>query len=249
LARVKEGWWEREEVERVTLDWVKTNCKITDRELELLKIINERKLVRRDMLEIISPSYRELGKNRTRIINRSIKKLFKNMCIDKTHEKQSLGEGNTPAILSVDKAGSIILGVKHKPRIKKVKKTVNDWHYFIRQLPINYRHINGINRLEVETILTLNEIGGEIIEWVHERPYELHYGQERLTVIPDVVAKLKFNTEHPKEFYAYIEFDTGSENVGYKEPPIIRDKIIKYKKYKLSKLWEGEYPHFPIILL
>src|SRR5690606_31610942 len=143
------------------------NCKITNREMELLEIIRDRKLVRRDMLEIISPSYRNIGSSRTRIMNRSIKKLFKNMCIDKAHENQLLGEGNTPAIVSLDKAGSMLLGMKHKPRIRRDKKIVNGRSYFVRKLPINYRHINGVNRLEVETILTLDELGGEITQWVH----------------------------------------------------------------------------------
>jgi len=251
LGRTRKGWYERpwEETEKITLDFVKTNCKITKREKELLKIINERKMVRRDMLEIISPSYRYLGENRTRLINRSVKKLFHNMCIDKINERQEFNSGNTPAILSLDRAGSIILGVKHKRRIKHVKSIVNGQTEITRRLPSNYRHINGVNQLEVDTILFCEDTGSELVEWVHEKPQELHYGVERLIVIPDIGMTLKLNTEHPKTFYAFIEFDTGSEGIREKEPKIIRDKIIKYKKYKLSRLWENDYPKFPMILL
>lgn len=198
------------------------------------------------MLEIISPSYRNLGINRTRIMNRSINKLFKNMCIDKIHEKQEFSSGNTPAILSLDRAGSIILGIQHKSRIKHIKSIVNGRTRITRKLPSNYRHIHGVNRIEMETILFCEDTGNEIVRWVHEKPQELHYANERVVVIPDLGVELKIAQ---KPFYAFIEYDTGSESKREREPPIIRDKIIKYKKYKLSRLWENEYPRFPMLLL
>ena len=249
MAKSRKSWFERETPEKITLDWTKINCKITERERELLDIINKRKMVRRDMLEIISPSYRHLGNNRTRLMNRSVKKLYSNFCIDKIHEIQEFPKGNTPAILSLDRAGSIILGIPHKRRIKQNTNIKNGKKYVQRRLPSNYRHINGINQLEVDTILFCEENTTEIIQWVHEKPQKLVYGQENVIVIPDIVLELKFNTEQSRAFYAFIEFDTASENRGYKEPPIIRDKVIKYKKYKLSRLWENEYDSFPMLLL
>lgn len=202
-------------------------------------------MVRRDMLEIISPSYRNLGSSRTRLMNRSVNKLFTNMCLDKVHEKQEFTSGNTPAILSLDRAGSLILGIPHKQRIKHIKSIVNGQTRITRRLPANYRHIHGVNQLEVDTILFCEETGNEIVRWVHEKPQELHYGNEKVVVIPDVGLELKVRQ---KPFYAFIEYDTSSENSGYKEPPIIRDKVIKYKKYKLSRLWESEYPRFPFLI-
>lgn len=244
LSRKK--WYERVEIDRVTKDYVKTNCKITKREFELLEIIHDRKLVRRDMLEIISPSYRGLGNSRTRIINRSINKLFQMSCVDKVHERQEFMSGNYPATISIDKCGSIILGIQHKPRIKHMKSIVNGRAMITRKLPSNYRHIHGVNRIEVDTILFCEDTGSEIIRWVHENPQELHYANERVVVIPDIGMELKIAQ---KPFYAFIEYDTGSESKREREPPIIRDKIIKYKKYKLSRLWENEYPRFPMLLL
>jgi hypothetical protein len=248
MGKSKESWWEREEIKKVTLDYIKTNCKITNRERELLQIIKDRKLVRRDMLEIISPSYRLLGSSRTRIMNRSIKKLFKNMCIDKVHESQGYREGNTPAIISLDKAGSLILGINHRNRIKHVTRNINGVDCVFRQLPINYRHINGVNSLEVETIQCVEEERGEIINWILESPITFHYGQEKISLIPDVKMSVKLCSGHEKIFYAFIEYDTGSESIRQKEPKIIRDKILKYRKYKRSRLWESIYPSFPIVL-
>lgn len=242
MARLRRHWYEREEAKKVNLDWVKTHVRLTKREEELLRIIYDRKLVRRDMLEIISPSYRNIGDSRTRVMNRSIRKMFESMCIDKVHEESKYREGNSPAIIAIDKAGSLILGESHKPRIKHI----DSGGYIKRMLPINFRHINGVNQLEVETILLCESTGNELIEWVHEKPQELYYAQEKITIIPDVAMQLKLNG---KPFYAFVEYDTGAENLRYKEPPIIKDKIIKYRRYKASSLWQNEYPYFPMVLL
>ena len=238
-GRIRRGWYERQEIQRVTLDWIKANCKITDREMELLQIVKERKLVRRDMLEIISPSYRKLGKGRTKILNKSIRKLFEGNCLDKIHEELG-GGGNNPCTVALDKGGSLLLGVSHRKRIShRVERG-----YMKRSLPANYRHVNGVNKLEVETILFCEDTGSEILYWTHEEPQELHYGQEKVVVIPDVRVALKMRD---KPFYAFIEYDTGSEDRRNKNDfPTIRDKLIKYKKYKISKLWDT--PYFPVIL-
>jgi hypothetical protein len=103
VGRNREGWFERNEIQKVTLDWVKTNCNLTTREEEVLQLVYDRKLVRRDHLEVISESYRNAGENRTILINRAIKKMYKKMCIDKIHEAQEIGKGSKPCIVSVDK--------------------------------------------------------------------------------------------------------------------------------------------------
>lgn len=246
MGRVKKGWYERFEVKKINKDWVDTNVRLTDREIELLEIINYRKLVRRDMLEIISPSYRYLSnKNRTRIINKSISKMFNSMVVDKVHEPQRFKRGNTPAVVALDRAGSLILGVPFKQRIRQNKYVLGGVEYIHRQLPANFRHINGVNQLEVDTILFCEETGNELSKWVIEKPIELFYGQDKVVLIPDVLLGLKLEN---RELFAFLEYDTGSENLRYKEPPIIREKIIKYKKYMLSKLWEKEFLNFPLLV-
>lgn len=243
---MRSKWYEREEVGKITLDYVKSNCRYTKREKELMEIINERKLVRRDMLEIISPSYRNIGKNRTRLINKSLNKLFTQSCIDKVHEKQIMTKGNTPAIFSIDRAGSIILGQKHTQRIRQVKKSVGSKRYIHRELPLNFRHINGVNSLEVETINFCEDSDAEILNWSIEKECVFYYGQEKHVLIPDVKLSLKVNE---KVYNIFLEYDTGSENIRYKEPPIIKNKILNYRKYKLSKIWENEFNNFPIVVL
>ena len=239
----RRGWYERPQISRINLDWVKTNCKITKREMELLKIIRDRKLVRRDHLEIISPSYRFIEKNRTKILNKSISKLFVKHCIDKIHEEREFGRGgNNPCIVALDRGGSLLLGIPHRKRIIHH----NNGKYIKRYLPSNYRHINGVNSVEVQTIIFCEETGNEIIGWHHEKPQELFYGQEKIVLIPDVGVTLKINQ---KPFYAFLEYDTGTEDFRYsKSFPTIYEKLVKYKKWKMSKLWEKDYLYFPVLL-
>jgi hypothetical protein len=247
MGRLKRGWYERQETEKITLDWVKTNCRVTPRELELLRLVYDRKLVRRDHLEIISPSYRNAGDGRTKILNNSITKLFRQMCLDKIHEKGELGKGNYPCTVALDRAGSILLGLPHKRRIIHNVNKYNGEIYITRSLPSNYRHINGINLLETQTIMICDDIGYSIEKWNLEVPREFHYANEEILLKPDITLEISNGN---KSFLGFIEFDTGSENLRYKTNfPIIHDKIVKYKKYKMSTLWEDEFDYFPLLLL
>lgn len=247
MERARRGWYEREEIQKVTLDWINTNCNLTQREKEILQLVYDRKLIRRDHLETISPSFRSVGANRTVLLNRAIKKLYGKMCLDKVHEPQEIGKGNKPSIVGLDKAGSLILGVPHKRRIAHKKSIFKGKEYITRSLPANFKHINGINQLEVDTILYCEESNCILETWKHELGREIYYGTEKILIIPDIYMELLIKD---KKLICFIEFDTGSENHRYKSNfPIIHDKIIKYKKYKVSKVWEDNFEYFPMLLL
>lgn len=245
MERNREGWYERAEIKKVTSDWVNLNCKLTDRERELLQLIYDRKLVKRDHLEIISPSYRKLGISRTRLLNRAIKKMYKNMILDKVHEKQEIGKGNNPCIVSIDKAGSLILGMPHKKRIIQRVSKHRGKEYIRRHLGANYKHIQGVNQIEVDTILLCDSSGYEILEWQLEQSKKFNYNEEKIVLIPDAFMILNING---KRLAAFIEYDTGSEGIREKEPKVLREKLIKYKRYKSSQLWDEEewQKHFDV---
>jgi len=246
LARTKRRWYERELIKRINRNWVEANCRLTQRELELLKIIYDRKIIRRDLLEIIAPPYRNLGENRTQILNRSIRKLFEQMCIDKVHEKQVFQKGNTPAFVAIDKAGAILLDRPFKQRIKTAIKNINGKEYVFRKLPSNYKHLHHIHLLEAETITFCEQNDCELICWRIEdgNTKNFTFNNEAITLIPDVFAILKFQN---KTLALFLEYDSGTENERHLQPKTIQDKIIKYKKYYLSMLWQNEdwQIHFP----
>jgi hypothetical protein len=209
-------------------------------------LVYDRKLVRRDHLEIISPSYRRLGENRSILLNRAIKKLFHQMVLDKVHEVQEIGKGNTPSIVAIDKGGSIILGVPHKKRITHKASTVKGITYITRNLPSNYRHINGVNQAEVDTILFCEHTNNDLLQWKLEVATTFHYNGEEKLFIPDAFMELRFGD---KQFLAFLEYDTGSENLRKKNDfPIIYEKLQNYRRYKRSKLWIDKYAYFPVLL-
>lgn len=245
-------WYERNEVKRVNMDWVKTNCKLTARELELLPLIYERRLVRRDHLEIISPSYRGLGDNRTVILNRSLTKMFQQMVIDKVHEKQEIKKGNFPAIVSLDKAGSLIIGEEHKKRIIYDVSEHAGIEYINRRLPINYYHIQCVNQLEVDTILFCEKYNFNILFWSLEKPKSFMLNGEEIMLIPDVLTIINVKG---KNIALFIEYDTGSESLRMKKPKVLADKFQRYKDYLKSEVWLKDRwqkhfnnPIFPLIV-
>lgn len=247
MGRFRRSWYEREEVSKVTLDWLKSNVRLTHREMELLQVVSERKLVNREHLETLVPSYRHLGNNRTRLINRSIRKLFDNMCLDKIHEKQDLGKGNSPCIVALDRGGSLLLNLSHKRRIPHHKMLVNGQAEIRRSVPLTYRHVNGINKIEVETILFCEQQGYEILEWKHEHGREFKFNSEKILMIPDVSIKLKIKN---KTVNIFLEYDTGKEGIRSKKSfPVIYEKVLNYRKYKLSKLWAEDFTYFPLVFL
>ena len=169
------------------------------------------------------------------------------MCLDKVHEKQELGKGNTPSILALERGGSILLNIPHKRRIPQKKMLVNGEIKIERHVPLIYRHTNGINQMEVETILLCEKYGYEIKIWEHEKSAIFKYNNEDIVFIPDVFVRLRIGE---KEVDLFLEYDTGQENIRNKNNfPVIYDKIIRYKKYKKSMLWQNHSEKFPIVLL
>lgn len=249
----KKKWYERQEILKINQDWVSMHCKnITKREMKILEILSERKLIRRDHLEIINDDYRKLGNNRTLILNRSLKKLFEKSCVDKVHEEPEFQKGNLPAVFALDRAGAILLkqDKKFKRRIKQIYKFGNGEKYPFRELPNNYPHIHGVNELEVQTILLGEEMGFEKWKWeLEEKNAKIFMYNKRYVLIPDVFMILKIGKV---PFIAYIEYDTGTEDLRYKDKyPTIREKLEKYMFYKLTKSWKEEgwakHSEFPIL--
>jgi hypothetical protein len=257
VERFRKGWYDRLEVPRVNLDWVKMNCKfITPREIDLLKAIHYRRLVRRDHLEVIVEGYRNIP-NRTTVINRSIGKLFDKMCLDKVHEMKEEDNirKNSPAIVCIDKAGAILLNVPYKQRIQREKKVFNDKEYLFRIVPSNYHHYHGINQLEVDTIELCLSNNFKLITWDLDnlaRSVKIFtYNKEKIILKPDIFTIIK-NDSRP--FMMFIEYDTGTENRGYnKHFPTLSEKLDKYRKYMLlEEIWKSEWwyknVNFPLLL-
>lgn len=237
---MRRSWYERNEEHRISEDWVKLHCKnITKREKRLLEIVYERRIVRRDHLEIIHEDYRNIPR-RTNVINRSIKKLFDCMALDKVHEKPEFMEGNLPAIVAIDKAGSIILNKPFKRRIKQEKRIINQKEMIFREIPPNFSHFHGINALEtitIQWILSKNYKFKWFLAQYNEKRFK--FNQEDVILIPDVFVVINANNSI---FLFFLEYDTGTEDRGNKSRfPVIDEKLDKYRRYKATGVWKEEW--------
>lgn len=250
MGRLRKGWYERQEVSRINLDWVKMNCKnITTREMKLLEIVEKRKLIRRDHLELLHPDYRK-NKYSTNVLNRSLSKLFESHCIDKIHEQQELMKGNTPAIISLDRAGAILLNEQRiinndevkpfKLRIKHYEKKIHGEIMTFRTLPTNFPHIHAVNELEIETRKLCGLYGCNRLFWYleEENLKKFKFNGEWVILKPDVFVIIIHND---KPILFFIEYDTGSEDFRYKTNfPTLKKKLEKYYHYKLTGIWTKE---------
>jgi hypothetical protein len=237
--RKRTGWYDRIEHSKISQEWVRLHCKnVTKRELELLKIVYYRKLLRRDHLEIIHSGYRNLSQ-RTNVLNRSINKLFSLSCLDKVHEEAEFMKGNFPAILSVDRAGAILINKPYKQRIPTKKRVIGNETIIFREIPNSLIHTNGINKLEVDTILFTEEHGYKF-KWRLERDNykEFFWNKEKIGLKPDVL--LILNADN-KIYFFFIEYDTGTEdNRHAKNFPTLLHKMENYHKYKSIGQWKSE---------
>jgi hypothetical protein len=169
------------------------------------------------------------------------------MILDKVHEVQEIGMGNTPCIVAIDKGGSILLGVPHKYRITHKLSKVKETSYITRILPLNYRHVNGVNQCEVDTILFCEDTNNELLKWEVEVSATFFYNNEKISLITDAFVELKFGA---RNCLIFLEYDTGSENARRTTDfPIIYNKLVNYRRYFRSSVWQDKYKVFPLLLL
>ena len=209
-------------------------------------------MVRRDHLEFLHEGYRDIPR-RTNVLNRSIKKLFEKMCLDKAHEESEYLKGNKPCILSVDRAGCILLDKPYRKRFETEKRFLKGKEYVFRKIPSHYNHIHGVNKLEIETLEFCVDNNFKKVIWQLEEDNikSFEFNKEKIIVKPDVFVILNVG----KPLVYFIEYDTGSENRGYVNSfPTILEKLEKYQRYKMIGDWQNEWwakkinTNFPLIL-
>jgi hypothetical protein len=206
--------------------------------MKILKEVNYRKLVSREHLEYIIEEYRNL-KSSTRVLNKSLSKLYLKHCLDKCHEEMEYGTGNAPAIYSLDRAGAILLDVPFKPRFVKRENVKN--HNLFTVLPSNWKHIQKVNELEIITLKKCFEVGAELIRWDLEEVNRvvIPTNKGNVTLISDVITLI--NNKNKPMLY-FVEFDTGNEDFRYATQfPTLKEKIEKYHTYKISGLWKDKW--------
>jgi hypothetical protein len=220
---------ERPEVKLISKQWVRENCRnVTDRDLGLIKAVYQRRLVRRDQIEILYPEFPS-----TDFLNKRLTKLYKQHIIDRTYPPVGLGEGSSKQHICLDRAGAILLG------IEKYNKPINP----DKTLPLGWEHRIALNEYECIIRQTVKLLGAEIKLYQVEQPHA--YLDTKL--IPDINCLITCNG---KGYLFFIEVDLGTEDIPY-----VKRKLDSYVDYYMSREWLKEpwarvfkIPTFPRVL-
>jgi hypothetical protein len=226
--------YERPEVKQITKQWVKENCyNITDRDMGLLRLLADRRLLRRDQIERL---YREFPS--TDYLNKRLNILYRKHVIDKIYPPVGLGKGSSKQHICLDRAGVILLGIEKYNKPIKVDKDGN------RSLPLGWEHIVMLNEYECRIREFFNGVQDEVLMYNVEEP--LYYNDTK--IIPDIFCLIKHNG---KGYLFFIEVDLGTEDIPY-----VKKKIDSYVDYYTSRAWLQQkwsrvfkIPTFPRVLI
>jgi len=220
----------RPEVKQVTRQWVRENCKnVTDRDKELLKVIEKHRILRRDHIEILFPEFPSSD-----YLNKRLAILYKMHMIDRTYPQVGLGEGSSKQHVCLDRAGMILLD----------NETYNKPIRPDKSLPLGWEHIVTLNDYKCRITQFFKKIGGKVLYCELEQT--CRFSGKKL------IADIILIVQHNKKGHSFIiEVDLGTENL-----PFLKKKIDSYRDYYLTKTWVGEpwarvfkTPVFPRVLL
>lgn len=226
--------YERPEVKQITKLWVKEYCKhVTERDMGLLQLLPERKLLRRNQIEILYPKFASTDR-----LNKRLRKLYELHVIDRIFPRVGPGEGSSQQYICLDRAGIILLG------IERYNKPITTDVLGNKALPLGWEHRVLINDYECHLVQLMHELGGSILAYESERPHS--FGDTIL--IPDIFCLFKISK---RGFMFFIEVDLGTEDI-----PRLKHKLDLYTQYYLSKSWlQHDWAHifhiptFPRVLL
>ncbi len=225
--------YERPEIKQITKQWVRENCKnITDRDLGLLNLIANRRIVRRDQIQTLYPVFPSAD-----FLNKRLKILYNKHVIDRIYPPVGVNKGSAKQHICLDRAGAILLGME------KYNKPIHIDQNGQKALPLGWEHRIAINEYECRTKKICGKLGAKAVLIHTEKPYI--YNDTR--VIPDLTCVINHNN---KGYVFFIEVDLGTEDLPY-----IKKKIDSYTDYYLSKTWLKEKwarifknPKFPRVL-
>lgn len=242
--------WERQEVFQISQAWVEENChRVTDRDVQLGRLLLKRKLLRRDQIEVLHAGFRGLANPEVQI-NRRLRVLFDSHFIDRVFPNVLPGAGSSQAVIALDRAGAIVLDAQFKPVIRHQKDRFGN---IARILPINYRHTLGVNDFEVSLVQWCFSNGAEILRWRldFENVRRFSYNGE-WSIRPDGFGIVKTPNGKGKAFF--FEYDTGTEDVRYRTKfKKLTAKFKGYAAYKSSGAWMQEdwaskLKEFPVMI-
>lgn len=230
--------WEREEVAQVSRAWVDQNCRhrVTERDLQLARILVRRRLLRRDQIGVLVPGFRGLSKVDA-LVNRRLRVLFDCHVLDRAFPRVLPGCGSSQAVVALDRAGAILLDAPFKRLIRHEQDRSGRIH---RVLPLDYLHTLGVNDFEVSLVRWCLASSVELLRWRvdFENVRRFQFNGER-QLRPDGFGILRYPDGSGKAFF--LEYDTGSEDIRARNRfKKLTEKFKAYAAFKASGAWMQE---------
>lgn len=128
-------------------EWKKIQSATTNRDLEILKTIERHRVMRRDQLLKLIPSFSDLSQS-VQIVNRRLRKLQSNGLIDKSVPiAGSILDDNYQSIITLNRAGFLMLG-KSDGELE-FRSSRDEYGNIIKNLPIDRKQWLALNDFEV----------------------------------------------------------------------------------------------------
>lgn len=198
----------------VSKTWVEENSQnLTSRDEGLLKIIHQKRYLKRDQIEILYPHFAS-----TNVLNRRLKTLFEKHFIDRFYPSVRTGEGSSQQYVCLDRAGAVLFD------LGPFRKPIRYGPEGERYLPQDWRHHSLI--IDAECAIR-KEFDVVLMEQEERRIF----GRDRI-LIPDILTIVRVQNKGGAFF---LEVDMGTEDIG-----IIREKVERYKQYYWSRAWMRE---------
>lgn len=209
---------ERQEVKQITKRWVMDNCtNVTERDMGMLKILANRRLLRRDHIQSLYPKFPS-----TDYLNKRLSILYNKHIIDRIYPPVGMGKGSSKQHICLDRAGIILLGMD------KYNKPIQYDTEGNKSLFMGWKHRIALNDYECRIREYCNSHDLSIIKIESEKDHPYH----NTKIIPDIFLFIKNNT---KGHLFFIEVDLGTEDLPY-----VKDKMQGYVNYYMSKSWIRE---------
>lgn len=216
---------------------MKSNQIPTERRAEILNLLAERLIMTSEQIEYLHPEYGSQKRSRS-LLNRSLKRMHEYYLIDRACYQQVIlwdDSVKRTTVVALGKLGSEAVNFfHHRERIR-----YEDGKPVLSQ---KVHHIIQVNNMEIVIREVAKELGWSIAKtpegeelWFCEAGNRIVRHENKLN--PDVYAIFQ-NDRTGDLVHTFFEYDTGSEDRGYRHTfPKLSKKFDMYKEVKEWKDW------------
>ena len=207
--------------------------RLTDRDKQTVKAVNDFRIMRQDQLQRLL----YLSKNTAQ---RRLWLLWQHQFLKRTFLPIITGAQTSPILYLVDKTGAELLRTEFGYSKDQLR--------YSRKANLSYRfleHTLGLSEIRLSVELSCKDHGFRIVEWYDEKKIKSDYdrvdiqGRRAVSVLPDAYIKIEIDQtedDSPVYLHFFLEYDRGKEHLTF-----FRRKIQTYNVYFQSGKCKTRY--------